>query len=257
MKPLLRRLATRLGHPFASLALAALCAAAPAQAAPVPGQGSWESTLQGRDIDGDGSTDAFYDSTLDITWMAHWNSSGLIAFADAPDWAASLSVGGLGGWRLPGLVDTGAPGCVSAVDHGTDCGFNVDTSTSELAHLFYVTLGNLAYLAPGDGLDDEPQPGWGLGNTAGFVDMQASRYWTGTAYAPLPANGWLFDMHLGQQVPNSGLYDGFPVVRAVAVRDGDVLTAPLPVPLPSSLMLAAPGLLLALATRRRSAVAQR
>jgi hypothetical protein len=239
------------------IGLALWCAAGLTHAAPVPGQGTWESTLHGRDIDGNGSTDAYYDSALNVTWMADWNSSGLIVFEDALAWAANLTVAGLGGWRLPGMTDTGAPGCVSPLDHGTDCGFNSDTSTSELAHLFYVTLGNLGLVAPGDDLDDPPQAGWGLGNTAGFADIQPYRYWTGTANAQWPGTAWLFDMRLGQQVPNSGLYDGFPAVRAVAVRDGDVMGQPVPVSLPSSGALAALGLLLALAPRRAAAAARR
>lgn len=35
----------------------------------VPGQGTWESALLPRDIDGDTTTDAFYDTELDITWL--------------------------------------------------------------------------------------------------------------------------------------------------------------------------------------------
>lgn len=43
-------------------------AASLAQAAPIPGQGTWETTLQGRDLDGNfGSFEAYYDTVLDIT----------------------------------------------------------------------------------------------------------------------------------------------------------------------------------------------
>ena len=62
-----------------------------AQAAPVSGQGTWETTLQGRDLDGDLSTaEAYYDITLDVTWLADANysatqfvnSGGVIGDAD-------------------------------------------------------------------------------------------------------------------------------------------------------------------------------
>ena len=38
-----------------------------ATAAAVPGQGTWEATLQARDLDGDTITDAFNDTALNIT----------------------------------------------------------------------------------------------------------------------------------------------------------------------------------------------
>lgn len=40
-------------------------------AIPVSGQGTWETTLQGRDLDGNAATfEAYYDTVLDITWLA-------------------------------------------------------------------------------------------------------------------------------------------------------------------------------------------
>ncbi len=42
---------------------------------------------------------------------------------------------------------------------GTDCGYNVDTSTGEMASLFYDTLGNIAFY---DTSGNGPQAGWGL-----------------------------------------------------------------------------------------------
>jgi hypothetical protein len=42
------------------------------------------------------------------------------------------------------IMDVGNDGC--NFDYvGTDCGYNVDTSKSELASMFYDTLGNLGY----------------------------------------------------------------------------------------------------------------
>ena len=56
--------------------LAALICAGTAQAVPVSGQGTWETTLQARDINGDMIVDAYYDSTLNLTWLANWNANG-------------------------------------------------------------------------------------------------------------------------------------------------------------------------------------
>ena len=156
-----------------------------AQAVPVTGQGTWETTLQGRDLDGDPTTyEAYYDTVLDITWLAdaklgESNTFGLATDTDlgtypqdsssvhgliGPDgtmnWpgarflidAMNASNGGAGylgfsDWRLPTIVDTGSPGCDFSYS-GTDCGYNVDTSTSELASLWYDTLGNIPFSIP-------------------------------------------------------------------------------------------------------------
>jgi hypothetical protein len=43
-------------------------------AAPISGQGTWESTLQARDLDGNMSTvEAYFDTALGITWLANAN----------------------------------------------------------------------------------------------------------------------------------------------------------------------------------------
>lgn len=55
-------------------------------AAAVTGQGTWETTLQARDLDGNGVTDAFYDTSLDITWarqVSPVNGQWLFASNDA------------------------------------------------------------------------------------------------------------------------------------------------------------------------------
>ena len=121
-------------------------AAVPAVAVGVPGMGTWETTLQARGLDGNGATDAFYATELDITWLRDANVNGPLDRDTARAWAGNLAVGGVTGWRLPTMIDTGLPGCDYAYV-GTDCGYNVQTregSTvySELAHQWYVTLGN-------------------------------------------------------------------------------------------------------------------
>ena len=147
---------------LAALAATFALAAPLAHAGAVIGQGTWQSTLQARDINGDGITDAFYDITLNISWLADGNAGagsgydatfggGLMTWGEANAWAANLNVFGVTGWRLPTMIDTGAPGCDLSFGGGTDCGYNVQTVSadgltvfSEWAHLYYVTLGNLA-----------------------------------------------------------------------------------------------------------------
>jgi len=178
-----------------------------------------------RDIDGGGVVDAYYDTAQDITWFADWSVSGKLTWDQAVAWAASLNVHGVGGWRLPHVVDTGNPGCDFSVAGGTDCGYNVDTETSELARMWYVTLGNLAFCARDNSICDLQGPGqsgWGLTNTGPFRNMQSGSYWSGTEYSPDKSEAWSFATDDGGQdseAKTSSFY-------AVAVHAGDVAPAP-------------------------------
>jgi hypothetical protein len=149
---------------FSLTATALLLCGTAAQAAPVSGQGTWETTLQARDLDGDGVTDAFYDTELNVTWLRNANANRVMDWNGANTWASNLVVGSYSDWRLPTIVDTGAPGCDYSNAGGTDCGFNVQTKSgstvySELAHLYYTTLGNKANCAPGVVTCNSSQPG--------------------------------------------------------------------------------------------------
>src|SRR3989344_1507399 len=76
-----------------------------AHAAAVSGQGTWETTLQGRDLDGNLSTfEAYYDTALNITWLADANYAGTtMDWTTANAWVAALNPYGscITGWRLP------------------------------------------------------------------------------------------------------------------------------------------------------------
>ncbi len=227
------------------VAAAVLIAASPAVASPVSGQGTWESTLQARDLDGDSVIDAFYDTALDVTWLANANANGEMVWPDANTWAANLVVGIYDDWRLPTISDTGTPGCNFSYAGGTDCGFNVDTGGSEMAHLWYLTLGNKAICPPGDANCAGEQPnGWGLTNTGNFSGMQSNGYWFGLEVAPYTRDAWFFHTEIGYQ---GDVYKERERIYAMAVRPGDVVA----VPEPESLLLMLAGLCALVVLRRR------
>ena len=233
--------------------LAAMLMMGAVQAAPVSGQGTWETTLKARDINGNAvaldsvSAAFFYDSTLNVTWLANMNQNGPMNWYEATAWATALDTGGFTDWRLPTIIDSGTPGCTAWTNSGGDCGYNVQTEVngaySELAHLYYVTLGNLAYTDPNG---NAGQPGWGLTNTAHFQDMQANGYWSRNLYQ---VSAWRFNISEGSQSTDSVGQQG---MSAVAVRSGDIAA---PVPEPATIALAAVALLGITATRRRRPVA--
>lgn len=199
----------------------------------VPGQGTWETTLQGRDLDGNASTlEAYYDTVLDITWLADAIAAGIaMPWMDANAWAAGLNVSGITGWRLP--INTPINGATYdttlSTDGTTDLGFATSagwvdgsgTPVSEMGHMYYVTLGNLSICDP-----TLPwctlQPGGGLSNTGPFSNLLGSTYWSGSVLDSTLV--WDFDFDQGEQGTNVKS----PLFFAWAVHDGDVGTIPLP-----------------------------
>jgi hypothetical protein len=214
-------------------------------AAAVSGQGTWESTLQARDFDGDASTiEGWYDTVLGITWLADANYAGTtMNWETANGWAAGLDVNGITGWRLPTLTDSGNDGCSFGYT-GTDCGWNGDTSTSEMASMFYDTLGNKAYY---DTSGSGEQSGWGLTNTGPFSNLQSSEYWSDVGYAPDADFAWLFLFYDGLQDVNYKTNSKY----AWAVHPDNVGAAIVPVP--AAVWLFGSGLLGLVGVARRKA----
>ena len=230
-------------HACSVITISALCFSSLVQAAPVSGQGTWETTLQGRDLDGNAATgEAYYDTTLNITWLADANAAGsVMTWSAANSWANTLSVNGNSGWRLPTMTDVGNDGCNFSSSGGTDCGYNVQTGTSEMAHMFYVTLGDKSSCPPGNAScisAGVPQPGWGLTNTGPFANLQGYFYWINLADATRSgSHAWDFSFFSGNQGAND---QGGSNFYAWAVHDGDVVA---PVPLPAAAWLFGSGLL--------------
>jgi hypothetical protein len=235
---------------YAAMALPA------AHAVGVPGQGAWETSLLARDLDGNAATtEAYYDTVLDVTWLADANyarttgfdPTGGMDWTTATAWVEGLSVNGVTGWRLPALKPVNGVSFDDTFSAAgdTDSGFNITSVQSELAHLFYVTLGNKA---DRDVLGNL-QSGGGLLNTGPFASFTlgdtVAQYWTGTE-RPSGRAAWYFSMFGGQQ----GYNLKFNQYRAWAVHAGDVAA----VPEPQAFVMALAGLAVlgALARKRRT-----
>ncbi len=225
-------------RPLDLLAVALTFAAAPglAHAVAVPGQGTWESTLQARDINSDGAIDAYYDTDLNITWLADANyakTSGFVTtspfgsqFVGVMDWwsgnawASGLDLYGVTGWRLPSSTLLGlAPGCGSETDH-IGCTVTPDPTFSEMAHMFYTTLGN----ATG-----------GLSNTGPISNLQSNLYYNTSTFVQA-GNPFAFRFSFGSGAATLGGELGAVPGYAWAVHDGDVRPA-VPEPETYALML--------------------
>ncbi|WP_158675232.1 DUF1566 domain-containing protein [Thiohalobacter thiocyanaticus] len=253
----------------AASACAMALVSATAHAAGISGQGTWESTLQGRDLDGNSATiEAYYDTTLDITWLADANAGvgsafddgfspndGRMTWSSANAWAAGLDVNGITGWRLPTVtpIDGTSFNTLFSNNATTDKGYAdadgwVDgsgTPVSEMGHMFYVTLGNLGFCTPNDTSPGScvTPTGSGLSNTGPFSNVQSDFYFSGSALGS--SNAWGFFFRNGTQDAIGQSFSEF----AWAVRSGDVSA----VPVPAAVWLFGSGLLglLGLARRQR------
>jgi len=231
----------------ACLAVSAAAFVLPAQAA-----GTWATTLLGRDINRQAvdvsDPDAFYlyDTTLDVTWLRNANANGAMNWFTANAWANSLATGSgtdaIDDWRLPTMTDTSTPGCNFSYG-GTDCGYNPTTSSSEMASLYFNTLGNKS-LYNTSGIY---QPDFGLKNVGSFQNMRSYYYWLGAVY-DRDYSMWEFDTITGLQT--TGHYS--ETLYAMAVRRGDVLAA-VPEPETYAMMLTGLALVGALSRRRSRA----
>ena len=202
-----------------------------ADAAPIAGQGTWETTLQARDINSDGITDAYYDSDLNLTWLADANyvmtsgyTEGSLSFlgllyrGEADVFLSKLDIYGVDGWRLPG-VRQDLPAGVDAsfiamqLSFGSYVDFVPEPSFSELAHLYYTTLGNGGGNPANDGL---------------FLNVQS--HYLSADWCHDPSAGLCglssFSMDTGMQF----LAAEDRPTWIWAVRDGDITAAPVPEP---------------------------
>lgn len=247
------------------LAALSLCAAVVpnlATAIAVSGQGTWESTLQGRDLDGNLATfEAYYDTVLNITWLADANyantsgydSDGYMTWSTAVAWATSLNPYGSGitGWRLPTTVDVGNDGATYGsygIYQAVDYGYNI-TSHSEMSYMFYETLGNIAYYDTSGIATGCTAPNYCLSNTGPFSNLQPNNYWSVTEEPYNTNYAWDFSFSHGYQ---SNFHKAYSL-NTWAVHAGDVGASAVPVP--TAAWLFGSGLLglVGIARRKKSA----
>ena len=200
---------------------------------------SAQGALLGRAPFTPGGTDyqAYYNDVLNITWVADANlaattsfgasgidAEGHMAWAAADAWIGAMNQAtylGTSEWRLPTVTDTGPPGCIFFDYSGSDCGYTVDVSTGEMAHLYYSTLGNLAAYDSSGVLRQED---WGLISQGPFAHIQPYFYWYGTESAQNASQAWYFIFYDGFQLA-MGKHNQF---YAWPVRDGDIAVVPAP-----------------------------
>lgn len=196
-----------------------------------------------------------YDTTLDVTWVRNSYINGATAntWAGANAWAAALTTGNAGyeisDWRLPTMG--ASPNETFSNNGSTSNGSNVPTSSSEMANLYFGTLGNSSYL------DTAGVPrafgSYGLLNSSPFAGLQANgAYWTNTSLASDSSKAWYFDVGNGKQTfEDKGMF-----YYSLAVRSGDVmLAAPVPEPETYLMLLVGLGAVGAMARRRKGMAA--
>jgi hypothetical protein len=178
------------------------------------------------------SGQAYYDTVLDITWLADANladnttfgvlginANGTMSLAKANEWIGALNAAaylGKSDWRLPATLQPD-PSCGTQGDPGFPYplqGSGTGCTGSEMGHLYNV-----------DGITSSA--------ASPFANVQ-SIYWSGTPYVISVAGvaGWTFNFLNGSQdlAAQSGFYSPSNYTYAWAVRSGDIEAAVVPIP---------------------------
>lgn len=161
---------------------------------------------------------AYYDTEANLTWLAdanyaktsNYDLDGMMLWQEANDWAASLDINGVTGWRLPTTLqyDETCEIQTDLADYGKNC------TGSEMSNLFYNVLGGLA----GTSINTVHNDNYYLFSNIQTVDEY---YWSATTF-PHPFSdsiAFAFGFVNGNQGTSTKTLLPF---HAWAVRTGDV-----------------------------------
>lgn len=168
-----------------------------------------------------------YDDVLNITWaqpdttLRTWNSANA--------YAASLTLGGVDGWRLPYVSVAAGEGPLSASPIDCFGATELDCRDNEMGYMFYHNLGGSVY---------QPIVDSGHPDLALFPSLLGDSYWSATELDSSRAHLLNFEVGFnGSWEKDGGPYN--MLYYAWAVHDGNISA----VPVPSALWLLGTGLL--------------
>lgn len=196
--------------------------------------GAAHAALEGRDLNGSaGSFEAYYDTDLNITWLANADVNGLMTWDAATTWAANLSftdgIHTYADWRLPTTLQ---PDVTCAVQSGGESS-GYGCTGSEMGHLFYIEFGGH--------VDDSR-----------FHSFYGSEYWSETErVSEIGPRAWTFAFYANSGGGYQAHYGEGGVFHALAVSNGDI--AAVPEVDTWTMMLAGLGGVVLMARRRRKA----
>lgn len=206
-----------------------------------------------------------YDDVLNITWLQDANyamtsgddADGLLNWADANAWVAGLSYYDSvrnvtwSDWRLPTVspVNGVSFNLAYSFDGSTDLSYNLVSTSSELANMFNVSLGNLgAYPTTGPSTVNSCYSSSAncLTNLGPFFGLYSNAYWTDTVTNTVMGRAFEFNMDSGNQ-SDAGMGER---LYAWAVRDGDVAVSSIPEPATNALLFVGIGTMILVVSRR-------
>ncbi len=146
----------------------------------------------------DTDTNLMWIQDANYAFTSGYDADGKMYRLDAMAWASTLGYAGHNDWRIPSALNSDGSGpCL--VFNCTD---------SEMGHLYYTELGNVAWGPPT--------------NTGPFVNLQIDDYWYDTEYNAQYAVR--FDFAMGDQnLSSKNMYEYY----ALAVRDISIVPEPI------------------------------
>lgn len=182
-----------------------------------------------------------YDDVLDITWLQDANyaqtsgyatthatgevfssplniqTDGRMGWDAANIWAENLVYGGFDDWRLASFGTNAAASPEITASSSASSPVEPIVMTGELAHMFYVNLGN----TPDSGVANTTFMDAATGQLSNILNVQAGYYWDRDIYSSFPALHKNFCLICGVQEAHDQSSN-----YAWAVRAGDVSQVP-------------------------------